>query len=340
MTTDLDRSTAPLTSILSRRSLIGASALAVPAVLAVTTTPAFAVSADSLSIVVSPTTVAAGESAVVTATVKSSAGVAAAGRAVSLTSSASSVLSFSPASGTTQSDGTFRSTVTASASASAQTVTITAVEGTVSASAALRMERYTVSASVTPSTSYHGESATVVAAVADSSGAAAPGRTVSWSTGTAGVSFAAPTGTTNGSGQYVTTVRSTTSSTGDSAVLKAVTGGAEGSTTWTLVGVVIRVVVNNGPNIARGKRGLLSITVKDSNGNALSGKSLTLETDWANTTVNWGLTAGSSTSVTTTTSSTGGATGNIAVGQNAAVGTATLKVTCLGTTVFQSVPIV
>lgn len=222
----------------SRRTVLSATAIAVPAFVAVSTTPAFATSADSVLISLSPATVAAGETTTAIVTVHDGSGVAKAGRSVSLTSSSSS-LTFSPAVGVTQSDGTFRSTVTVSGSASTGTSTVSAAVGGVTATAALTVKSFSLSVSVSPTKLDRGGSGTVVATVTDSGGAAAPGRTVAWTTSTSGVSFGTPTGTTDSSGKLSSSVISTTSAPIGDAVLVASVGATKSSVKWQLTGVTI-----------------------------------------------------------------------------------------------------
>lgn len=259
-----------------RRAVLGASAVAVPAIVMTASSPAVAASGQKMSIVLSPSSVVAGGTSSVVVTVKSAAGTAVVGQAVTL--SAAAGVSFSPSTGVTQSDGTFRSTLTVASTRAAGTVTISAVVSGANASAALSVKTVAVAVAVSPSSSVRGDSATVTATVKDSSGAVLAGRAVTLSTSRSGVSFAAASGTTNASGQFSTTVRSTTATAAGVATLTASSSGASGNASWTMLGVKVAVAVSPS-SIGAGGASTVTATVTDSNGAPL-----------ANRTVSWGTT--------------------------------------------------
>lgn len=98
------------TTGISRRTIVAGAAWAVPAVIAVTATPAFAASGPSVSVSAPGMQAPAAGTVVVSAVVRNASGTPLAGQAVSF--SGPSGTSFSPASATTNSSGSATSTMT------------------------------------------------------------------------------------------------------------------------------------------------------------------------------------------------------------------------------------
>lgn len=233
MTLPSDRDHVPASSPLSRRTMLAASAFAVPAVVVAGTSPAFAASQpDSLALTLSPSTVAAGETTDVVAKLTDSAGAPKVGQSVTLTSSSSSV-TFSSSTGVTQSDGTFRTKATVASSAATGKPTISAVSGGLTAVSTLTVDTFAITTSVS---TVSGGGMRVISTVRDSARKVVVGRTVTFSSPTPGVSFDSPSGVTDSNGQRISTF-SATNATPASATIVGTSGGVSSSAPWPILSI-------------------------------------------------------------------------------------------------------
>lgn len=190
----------------SRRAVVGAAALTVPAVVLAVTSPAHAGSdPGSVTMTFSSTLVRSGEAVNVTIVRKDASGQPLAGQSVTL-SGTSGAWQFAARSGTTDATGTFRTQAIATGRADATaTATATGSGGTASASQTVTFARRVLSVSVSPTSVAPGGKATVTVKVTDNAGKNWAGQSVSASA-SGGATLAASSGTTSYYGVWTTQI--------------------------------------------------------------------------------------------------------------------------------------
>lgn len=192
----------------SRRAVVGAAALTVPAVVLAVTSPAHAGSdPGSVTLTFSSTLVRSGEAVNVTIVRKDALGQPLAGQSVTL-SGTSGAWQFAARSGTTDANGVFRTQAIATGHADATataTVTATGSGGTATASTTVTFARRVLSVSVSPTSVAPGGKATVTVKVTDNAGKSWAGQSVSASA-SGGATLAASSGTTSYYGVWTTQI--------------------------------------------------------------------------------------------------------------------------------------
>lgn len=192
----------------SRRAVVGAAALTVPAVVLAVTSPAHAGSdPGSVTLTFSSTLVRSGEAMNVTIVRKDASGQPLAGQSVTL-SGTSGAWQFAARSGTTDATGTFRTQAIATGRADATataTATATGSGGTASASQTVTFAGRVLSVSVSPTGVAPGGKATVTVKVTDNAGKNWAGQSVSASA-SGGATLAASSGTTSYYGVWTTQI--------------------------------------------------------------------------------------------------------------------------------------
>nr|WP_154921826.1 Ig-like domain-containing protein [Microbacterium testaceum] len=184
--------------------------------------------ARSVVVSVSPSTVAPGGTATVTARVLSGSGTGLVGEPVTFSGAG---VSFAQASGTTNSSGEYATTIT-STGASGTSSTITASSagagGAASGSASLSVLGRQISVTLSPDdVRTDGGTSTVIVTVTNGAGAALSGQAVSLSAAS-GVSLAATSGITNSAGVFTTQATVTATAAG-STTISASSSGSGGT---------------------------------------------------------------------------------------------------------------
>ena len=262
-----------------------------------TTTVVFhgAASASASTVSASPSTVADDGStqSTITVTLKDSGGTVVPGKNVTLTGLTGSAV-ISPSSATTGTNGVATFTVT---DTHAETVAFQAKDTTDSnllvtqtasvtfAGGSVSTTNSTVSTSATAVVDDNTTTATVTVTLKDASGNLVAGKTVTLTAASGSATISAPSGVSNASGVVTFTVKDakaetivlTASDSTDSITFTTHTvsivfqGGAVSAATSTVSSSTSGQVLDNGTNTAT-----VSVTLKDSSGNPISGKTVTL----------------------------------------------------------------
>ncbi|MDQ1138314.1 hypothetical protein QE410_003113 [Microbacterium sp. SORGH_AS 1204] len=194
---------APLS--LSRRSAVGSGLLAVPAIVAVTASPALATSGAAVTVMLTPSAVRTGDSTTIVVRVLDGQGNAQPGQAISL--SAPADVSLSGPNGTTNGAGEYSSeaTVTASNDGSAViTATSSGSAGAASGTATLTYGAPTLQLSFNPGVGTGGSTSTATAEVTVN-GAPVSGRSIGFSSPDGGLVFSPSSGITGSDGRVSAT---------------------------------------------------------------------------------------------------------------------------------------
>lgn len=192
-------------SSLSRRSAVGYGLLAVPAIIAVTTTPAFAGSGVSVTVTLTPAAVRTGDSTLVSVRIRDGQGTAQPGQAISL--SAPTAVSIAQPTGTTNGAGEYSTTATVTAASDGSAV-ITASSsgsaGTTSGSATLTYGSPALDLTFSPGVGTGGSVTTATASLTIN-GAPVSGRSLTFSSPDSGLVFSPLSSTTGADGRASTT---------------------------------------------------------------------------------------------------------------------------------------
>lgn len=223
---------------LDRRQLLVGSAIAVPAIMLTTAVPAHATSADSaLSVDIASTSITAGGSSSVTATVLNSQSLGWAGQTVTLAVTGPSGATLAATTGTTDSAGQFTTTLNVNSfTADGATITVTATSGpltstdttTVTGGVTLTLD---AAAQITA-----GAASTVTATLKNASNVGISGQTITFSKAGIDGTYNSVTATTNASGVATATLTPHTwSKPGATATLTASGPGSTTATTTSLI---------------------------------------------------------------------------------------------------------
>ncbi|TQJ30876.1 hypothetical protein [Microbacterium sp. SLBN-146] len=224
---------------LDRRQLLVGSAIAVPAIMLTTAVPAHATSADSaLSVDIAGTTVTAGGSSNVTATVLNSQGLGWAGQTVTLVVTGPSGATLASTTGTTDSAGQYATTLNVdSFTANGATITVTATSGPLTSTDTTTVTGGVTLTLATAAQITAGAANTVTATLKNASNVGISGQTITFSKAGIDGTYNSVTATTNASGvASVTLTPNTWSKPGATATL---TASGPASTTATASALVL-----------------------------------------------------------------------------------------------------
>jgi len=230
---------------IDRRTMIGASAFAVPVVVVSTAVPAFAATSGAVTLELTPSETHPGATVQLTGSQPHSPG------AVVLLTSSDGNVSFGNATPTTDSDGNFGTTVSVSSSATSGTATITARVGGTSGQATLTYAPSTVTMSSQPGSVIRGSGGSLVGRVVDGS-TPVPQLAVALSSPQRDLTLARSSVTTDSAGYFSTNFSTASGATPGSVTVGASAGGGSGSTTLN--------ITTNAPSIS------IAATVKNRGG--------------------------------------------------------------------------